>query len=221
MTKGEFVSRVVNGLNSLNKDSRISRRYILNVGVNIVKDFVAKKIEEGMMAKELDILTNIECFEMVPDDVVKCDIIEFRRCHSLMKSKCELPELFGSSFGASVVSVTSLDDYSEYKPVTLKQFRRNLERVSTNEEYKEFYVKDNYLYLPNSHTRRVNVEVLTLFPEMVKECGQEDDDCINIYDTKFVVPAKIQENVVKATVQEIASKKQIPTDENPNLDSLS
>lgn len=220
MTKGEFVSRVVNGLNALNKDSRVSRRYILHVGTNIVKDFVAKKLTEGLLLKDLDIITNISCLEMVCEDTISCDIIEFKRCESLMKSKCKLPELFGSSFGASIISVTSIDDLTEFKPTTLKQYRRNLDRVNYyDDEFKEFYVKDNYLYLPNSNALRVNVELITLYPELIRACGEEQNDCIDVYESKFIVPSKIVDNVVKATIQEIAFKKQIPIDENPNLDS--
>lgn len=222
MKKGEFVSRVVNGLNALNKDTRISRRYILNVGTNIVKDFVAKKLTEGMLLKDLDIITTIDCFEMEPDNVVSCGIVEFSRCESLMKSKCKLPELFGGIFGASIVSVTSIDDLTEFKPVSLKQFRRNMDRsTEIGQDYKEYYVKDRYLYIPNSNVRRLNVELITLYPEDVRCCGQEEEDCVDIYDTKFIVPSKIIDNVVKATIQEIAFKKQIPVDENPNLDSMS
>ena len=217
LTKGEFVSRVINGLNSLNKDQRISRRYILHVGINIVRDFLGKRITEGLLLRDLNIVTNIDCLEMIPEDTVKCDIIEFKRCKSLMRSKCKLPELFGSSFGASIISVTALDDMTEFKPITLKQFRRNLNREDMEGLF-EYYVKDNYLYLPNSNVRRVNVELITLFPEDVKNCGEEDD-CKEVYETEFIVPSKFIDNVVKATIQEVAFKKQIPTDENPNLDS--
>jgi len=218
LTKGDFVSRVINGLNSLNKDQRISRRYILHVGQNIVRDFLGKRITEGLLLKDLNIVTNIDCLEMVSFDTVKCDIIEFKRCKSLMRSKCKLPELFGSMFGASIISVTSLDDMTEFKPITLKQFRRNVEREEIKDLY-EYYVKDNYLYLPNSSVRRVNVELITLYPEDVMSCGKDENDCTDVYETEFIVPSKFIDNVVKATIQEVAFKKQIPTDENPNLDS--
>lgn len=217
LTKGDFVSRVINGLNSLNKDQRISRRYILHVGQNIVRDFLGKRITEGLLLRDLNIVTVIDCLEMVPENTVKCDIIEFKRCKSLMRSKCQLPELFGSSFGASVVSVTALDEMTEFKPITLKQFRRNLDRNNIEGLF-EYYVKDRYLYLPNSHVKRVNVELITLYPEDVKSCGEEDE-CKDVYETEFIVPSKFIDNVVKATIQEVAFKKQIPTDENPNLDS--
>lgn len=46
ITNGEFVSRVVNDLNSLNKDSHISRRWILNIGRTKAESYVA---QNGMM----------------------------------------------------------------------------------------------------------------------------------------------------------------------------
>lgn len=221
MTKAEFISRIVNGLNSLNKDSRISRRYILKVGQQIVKDFVAKHIFEGKLLKDLDLLTHIDCFPMGEDNIIRCDIAEFRRCKSLMKSECKLPELFGGAFGNSIISVYSIDELVEIKPITLTQYRRNLDR-NKSEGILYYYEKDGYLYIPDSKVKRVGVEIITLNPEeyTLNGCGcfEEDEECIDIYNTKFILPAKFTENVVKATIQEIAFKKQIPTDVNPNLD---
>lgn len=219
MKKSEFISRIVNGLNSLNKDARISKRYILKVGQQIVKDFVAKNISNGKLLKDLDLLTHIECFPMETDDIIKCDIVEFRRCKKLMKSTCKLPELFGTDFGNSIMSVYSLDELIEIKPITLSQYRRNLDRQKSDVIY--YYEKDGFLYIPDSSVRRVGVDVLTLSPEefTLQGCGcnDEKEECIDIYETKFIIPAKFIENVVKTTIQEIAFKKQIPTDTNPNL----
>lgn len=220
MTKAEFISRIVNGLNSLNKDSRISKRYILKVGQQIVKDFVAKNLSDGKLLKDLDLITHIECLPMEKDDIIKCDIVEFRRCKNLMKSSCKLPELFGTLFGNSIIAVYSIDELVEIKPITIQQYRRNLNRKQA-EGVIYYYEKDGYLYIPDSSVRRVGMDVLTLNPEefTLNGCGcyQEKEDCIDIYNTKFIIPAKFTENVVKATLQEIAFKKQIPTDDNPNL----
>lgn len=213
MTKNEFVSRVLNGLNSLNKDQRISRRYVLEVGRNIVKDILSKHHRDGTLLKDLNIVTEIPCLEMISDSTIDCCIAEFKRCHSLMVSKCELPELV---VGTTVLDVSSIDNMIEFKPTNLKQFRRNLER-NGGEEYYEYYIENNRLYLPNSHVKRVNLTLLTLYPEDVKTCGSEDN-CVDIWDSEFIVPGFYLENVVKSTIQEVAFKKQIVTDENPNLD---
>lgn len=207
MKKGEFVSRVINGLNALGKDSRISRRYILHVGKNITKDFISKNIDN---LRDPDLITTISCFKMEEDDVIRCGIAEFRRCKSLMKSVCQLPETLG---GQAIVSVTSLDDHLEFKPTTLKQYRRDRDRGGY---YPEYYLRDGFLYLPNSSVKYISVDLITLDTENI--CSCENDECTEVYETEFIVPGKYIENVVKQTIQEVAFKKQIPVDNNPKLD---
>lgn len=220
MKKSEFVSRVRNGLNSINKDQRIPNRYILNVGINIVKDFVSKNLFRNLLAKDVSLITYIDCLPMEPLDKVDCDIVEFKRCKDLMVSTCELPELFETSFGYSVISVHAIDELSEieFKPIDLKQYRRNQNRQGTDKK-RYYYVKGNKLYIPDSQARVVSVELITLYPEDADKCNcnPKEEDCKDIYDSKFIVPSKYIENVVKATIQEIAFKKQIPIDNNPNL----
>ena len=221
MTKGEFVSRIVNGLNSLSKDQRISKRYILNVGENIVEDFISKHLRDGRLLKDVDLITYVDCLRMEPLDMVKCDIIEFKRCHKLMRSVCKLPDIFTADYGNSIVSVYSVDELTEIKPIELQQYRRNRERRGKADNL-FYYEKDGYLYIPDSEVRTVSLELITMRPEQLAENGcfcddQEIDECRDIYDEKFIIPSKFIDNVVKATIQEVAFKKQIPTDSNPNL----
>lgn len=221
MKKSEFVSRIRNDLNSINKDQRISNRFILNVGMNIVKDFVSKNLFRNLLTKDVSLVTYIDCVPMEKLDNIKCDIVEFRRCKDLMVTSCELPELFETSFGYSVLSVNAIDELSEveFKPIDLKQYRRNLNRPVKNKLF--YYVKDNKIYIPDSNVKVINVSIITLYPEDADKCSctPSEDDCNDIYDSKFIVPAKYIDNVVKATIQEIAFKKQIRIDENPNLDA--
>lgn len=222
MKKSEFISRVVNGLNALNKDTQISKRYILKVGEQTVIDFVSKHLSSGKLTKDLDLITHIECLPLEQDDVIKCDIAEFRRCKKLMKSSCKLPRLFSSDFGNSITSVYSIDELIELKPISLQQYRRNLDRRAV-EGVNYYYVKDGYLYIPDSDVRRVGVELITINPEefTLNGCGcyEEEEKCIDIYDTEFILPAKFTDNVIKTVIQEIAFKKQIPVDNNPNLNT--
>lgn len=220
MKKSEFISRIVNGLKALNKDARISKRYILNVGRDIVKDFVAKNISTGKLVKDLNLITYIDCFPMKPDDTIKCDIVEFKRCKDLAKSVCKLPKMIGADYGNSIVSVYSIDEMTEIKPISLNQYRRNQNRKATDTLF--YYEKNGYLYIPDSKVRRVSLEIITLHPEDVdlSKCSCQEapkEECIDIYDTEFIVPAKFSENVVKATLNEIILQKQMATDTNPNL----
>ena len=138
-----------------------------------------------------------------------------------MVSSCDLPELFETSLGYSILSVHAIDELSEieFKPIDLKQYRRNQKRDVKNKKF--YYVKNNKLYIPDSEARIVSVDLITLFPEDADKCScnPKEEDCKDIYESKFIVPSKYIENVVKATIQEIAFKKQIPIDENPNLNA--
>lgn len=225
MTKGEFISRITNGLNALSKDQRISKRYILHVGERIVEDFLAKHLRDGRLTRDIDLITYIDCLRMEPLDMVKCDIIEFKRCHKLMRSVCKLPDIFTADYGNSIVSVYSVDELTEIKPITLQQYRRNLTRRGKADNL-FYYEKDGYLYIPDSEVRTVSLELITMKPEQIIDNGcycedEEVEECRDIYQERFIIPSKFIDNVVKATIQEVAFKKQIPTDSNPNLNENS
>ena len=142
-TYGDIVSRISNSLNSVSKDNRIPKRYILKVVKDISTFLIAQKLGDRSLYKESNPYITISCFELEPIEVVKCDIIEFRRCKSIMKSKHKLPRLIDSKYGASLKEVTALDDETEFKFTTPAQYRRDKNRGES--DYKYYYIKDGYL----------------------------------------------------------------------------
>ena len=216
MTNAEIVSRVINGLNSVNKDSRISKRYILHTARKKAEFLIAQKLKDKTLYREDNIYTQISCFEMQKEDLVKCDIIEFRRCKSLMRSKEKLPKLIYSSYGSSLKEVTALDDETEFKPTTPSQYRRDKQRGFS--DYSYYYVKDGYLYLIDSEVLRVNLYILTLETDCINSCD-EDNSCQSLWDFDFKVPDKLLETVIAETIREVSISNQTPTDENPNLNA--
>lgn len=222
MTKGQLVSRIVNDIRALNKDEHVSRRYILQIAKDKAKFLLAQKLRDRSIFREDNLFTTIDCFAMEKDDIVKCDIIEFKRCNSLMKSKKKLPDLVFSRFGDSIVSVTTVDGMIAFLPTSLNQYRLNSKRkfakfVTSN----YFYVRDGYLYLPDVEIEAVNIILLTTDKDeadAVSDC-KECDDCKSIWDYEFVCSDKLLEAVVADTLQEVLSTyKQIVVDENPNMD---
>lgn len=216
MTNAEFVSRVVNGLNSVNKDSRLSKRYVLFTGRQKAEFLISQKLRDRSLYREDNLYKEISCFEMKQIDPVKCDIIEFRRCKNLMRSVNKLPKLIYSRYGNSLKEVLSLDDETEFKYTTPAQYRRDRERESS--DYNYYYVKNQHLYLIDSKVKRLNLYILTTNLEDVKDCDCEED-CKSLWDFDFVVPDSLSENVISETIREVSMKLQIPTDENPNLNS--
>jgi hypothetical protein len=219
MTNSEFVSRVRNGLNSISKDDRISRRYILHVGKQKSTFLVSQKLGERSLFREDNIYSVIDCFEMEAIDVVRCDILEFRRCRSIMRSKCKIPKLIYSRYGGSLKEVTTADEEREFKPTTPSQYRRDKNRVEKS-DYVYYYVKDGYLYLLDSEIELVNLYLITMDMDKIEEdCSCNSDKCKSLWDYEFIVPDKLEEAVLGETIKEISMKKQIPADENPNMNN--
>ena len=219
MNNSEFTSRVLNGLNALSKDDRISRRYVLHVGKQKSMFYISQKLNDRSLFREDNIYTTLNCFELERIESVKCDIIEFRKCKSVMKSKKKLPKLIYNRYGNTLKEVTTVDDEKEFKPTIPSQFRRDKNRVSTT-DYIEYYVKDGYLYLLDTEIEIVNLYLLTVDLDVVDNVSAcSTPGCKSLWDYDFVVPDKLEELVIAETVKEISMKKQIPADENPNLNN--
>lgn len=217
MNNKEFVARVLNGLKSLSKDNRISRRFILKVGQEKAKFLISQKAGENSLYRESNLLSSLDCFELKKVDIIKCPIIEFRTCKQLMRSKKKLPELIYSKYGASIKEVTSLDGEYLLKYITPYQYRLNKQRKTDSREL-YFYLKDGYLYLPDLEIQMVQVSLITLDLYELNELSEcKNEDCKSAWDFEFICSDKLMESVVAETIKEVALSKQIQADQNPNL----
>lgn len=221
MTNGEFVSRVINGLNALNKDEHISKRYILRIGQNKSKFYIAQKLLDKSLYRETNLFKTIECMRLDEEETIKCGIHEFMRCDSLMKSRKKIPGLVYNRLGSSVISITSLNGDIEFKAISPKGYVNSKKRKTVQQlKLKYFYIQDNYLYLPDSNIEYVTITYIPFDESEVdaaSECdGKELVDCKSIWDYEFKVPDKLSEQVITETIQEVSMKKRVPPDENPN-----
>lgn len=218
MTNSEIVSRVRNGLNSISKDDRISRRYILHVAKQKATFLISQKLGDRSLFREDNLYKTVDCFEMEPVDVVRCEILEFRRCKSIMKSKCKLPKLIYSRYGNSLKEVITADGEKEFKPITPSQYRRDNNRLE-KPEYIYYYVKDDYLYLLDTEIELVSLYLISMNLDYLEEgcgCKENSEECKSLWDYEFNVPDKLEEAIVGETIKEVAMTKQLPRDENPN-----
>jgi len=218
MTNAEIVSRVRNGLNSISKDDRISRRYILHVAKQKATFLISQKLNDRSLFREDNLYKTVDCFEMEPVDVVRCEILEFRRCKSIMKSKCKLPKLIYSRYGGSLKEVITADGEKEFKPITPSQYRRDKNRLEGS-DYIYYYVKDGYLYLLDTEIELVSLYLISMELDSLEEgccCNDNLEECKSLWDYEFNVPDKLEEAVVGEAIKEVAMSKQMPRDENPN-----
>lgn len=218
MNNKKLVSRVLNGLHAINKDARISKRYILEVATGKAIFFMSQKFKDRSLFRESNIYTTIDCFEMEYIDKYKCDIVEFKSCNTVMKSKKPLPELVYSRYGSSLKEVTNIDFSIDFRPTTPSKFRRDKRREGFGED-RFWYIKDNYLYLPESEVKRVSLALYTPNTyEAKKTSSCNSNECLNPWDFEFSCSTKLLELVIQETIKEVAFRLQISPDENPNMD---
>jgi hypothetical protein len=218
MTNKEFVSKVMNTLRFLTRDDMRSRRYILSVLKDRAKNLIAQKLGERTILDELNLFTEIKCFEFEQVETISCSVVSFRTCKILMKSKKKLPEVVYSRLGASIKSITSIDNSVDFMLVSEEQYRRNKKRKYTYRAENSIYLgTDGHLYIPDQEILAVNIVALTMNPEDTEDCSEcSDSPCKSGWDYDFIVPSKLEDVVFKEALQIISMNRQITEDPNPN-----
>lgn len=220
MTNAEAVSKVINSFKFLNKDERISKRYVLRLLRDVSKNLISQKLLDRTISEESNLYTKIECFEFNQVDIVSCPIIEFRRCNILMKSKNPLPELVFSRNGSSIKEITSLDDFTEIYLTSPDQYRRDSKRQYFSNRDTYLYIDtDNYAYIIDKPVEAVNITILTIKTDEVDEASacSDNSSCKSGFDYEFIVPDKLEDTVFKQVLQILSNPYSARReDNNPN-----
>ena len=224
VTNGEFVSRVINDINAIQKDTRVSKRWILGIGKQKAETYISQKWDEGMLFGEESLYTNIACLRMERLRSIDCCFDEFKICGTLMRSKDRIPGLVHARMKPSVLTVTSVDDGINFDYVSLRKYKNDAKRSFSKIPQYYFYVSDGYIYIPDIHIEAINVTLITTEKNealKLSGCGHDDSkyECMSIWDEQFVCPQKLYEYVVKETIKEASIRLSVPSDENPNMDS--
>lgn len=223
-TNGEFVSRVQNDLKTVSKDGRISKRQILHIGKSKAAFLISQKWDELTMFKEDNVITDIPCFEFEEVEAKYCDIFEFKLCKNVMKSKCKLPNIISAKNGIGVVRAFSVDEEKNYQYITPQRYQAIAKRKYVIKDDRFFYIKDGYMYLPNSTNELLDLSVITLdkkAAEATSTCAN-DNSCKSVWDYDFVCPDRFYDLVVRDTIQELANvwRTSVP-DTNPDMNENS
>jgi len=218
----EFVTRIVNNLKTLTKDGHISRRFVLGIGKTKARFLMSQKLDELTLFREDGIISTIDCFKLKRVDSKECDIFEFRLCENLMKSCGKIPEgLFGKN-GVGIISVLNIDGSKEYHYTTLSKYSGHKYRKYTRKSTGQYYIKDGYLWLPDSTNELVEIRMFSLDKWELDEkcdCKKDKGSCKSRWDYEFVCPDRFLDLVFRDTLQELGNiYRTSVSDENPNLD---
>lgn len=224
ISNGEIVSRVINGMNAIAKDTHISKRWILSILRSKAASYIAQKWVEGTLFDDEALFAHINCVEMIQIHSIDCCVAEFRMCQTLMRSKHRIPGLIITRNGPTILSVTNADRSIYFTKINPRTYINTKKRKYADKEKYVYYYQDGYIWIPDTHIELINVDAITLKKEealKLSACAEEDKSlgCPNVWEDEFICPDKLREYIVKETIQEVSLRMQIPRDENPNLDS--
>lgn len=215
----EAVSKVTNILKTNNKDSRLSRRFILKVLRDSVIVLLVQKLLDRSIYNESSLYSIINCLEMVKIDKIDCPLIEMRTCKTIMKSKKKLPKLLYSRLGSSIKEITSVDGEFQFTIVNEAQYRRNNARQQKLKSEIYCYIDgEGYLYIADKEIYTVNASLITLETEKLNEVSScsNSDGCENYWNAEFICPDRLLDAVFQQTLATLGMTKQIHSDPNPN-----
>lgn len=219
MKNSEAVAMLLNPLKLLNKDSHISRRYVLRTLRTISKTYIAQRLVERALLNDYNLYSTLECFEFKKEETINCPILSFKRCNILMKSIKPLPELIYSKIGASIKNARTVDDMTVVSLIDLNQYVRNSKRKYKLEDEIYIYIdNDRYVYIPDEEIYALNLELLTLETELLDEKSScKKSSCKSYWDAEFICPDRLLNPVFTEATRIIAATYgAIIKDSNPN-----
>ncbi len=219
MSNEEFASLIITTLSSTNKDSKIPRRLALAVGESKAKTYISQKLNDRSLYREVNIYREIPCVEFIEISKVECPIISFRLCDTIYRSKEKIPELLWSKYGHTLKEIRTLDGNKVFLPITASQYRKNKQR-SQQATTLNFFYEDQYVYIVDEPLKMGNLYLLTQdLYELEQICECSDKKCDSVWDFDFVCPDKLEEVIIQETLKQLMVTRQLPKDENPNLNS--
>ncbi len=214
-TKKEVVSKFTNLFKLNNRDQAISRRFILSLLEDTTTTLISQKWLDRTILSELNLYTDISCFEFERVEVIMCPNIEFKMCQVLMKSKNPLPKLVFSRLGASIKNIEALDGNFKFTFLDKGQYSRNKKRqFKLKDEVYIYLGADNHLYIPDVEIDTLQLTILTTKTQEVEDCKK--DCCKSYWEYDFICPDKLLDAVFKEVAGYLGINKQIQQDETPN-----
>ena len=121
----------------------------------------------------------------------------------------------------TTLSVTPVDEHTRYNFISPNQYIDLKKRKYARDTTKYFYVKDGYLYLPDSTVEVVDIRMFTIYRDQALSlcaCNPEHK-CKSAWDQEFICPDRFLDLIIKDTLTELGSIYRTSLeDANPNLD---
>lgn len=220
-TVREAISEVRNDLRLNKIDEWVPSKYIHHKLKGTASLFIKREADDRRLQKYLDIWATIECLEMEEVPLIQCCSIDIPNCKMVMRSKKKLPESYSTRYGYAL-NVSSVDYDRNYLATTPRDYGNILNREYADKSLRYYWIENGYLIIPDSMVESVRVRGVFLDKSSVLRMNtcNEENNCVSLLDSIFVVPEHLLKNVKDATTSAIInSYSQLQPDELPNMNA--
>lgn len=206
MIARDIVSKVRGILKMTSPDLVISDRLIWSVISPINHKLLSQSISRRKAWGVEQLYTTIPCLEMEEVPLYSCcDIVS--EC-MIAKSKKELPEILESSYNLAIKRVSSIDDKVKFSELTTPERYANILKIYPNSDKRYYFLKNRYLYITDPLIE--SVTITAVFKDLVDpdeySCGGDERDCPkNPLDVEFKTLARLEDDIVRLSCQQILS----------------
>ncbi len=207
MTIKQACSDILSLFNSTNLDDRISYRFVKSLLFDAASVFTKQDSELRRMHKLGNLWKPLNCVKFEDASLNDCYSIG---CTNLKRSAIKIPETYQTGYGYAL-KVFNIDYSKEYivtQPSLYKEIKNRPFPTKTG----YFWFIDDYIWIPDS-----SIEEGVILGMFKEHSGDISSDCSKPLDSTFSFP----DYIITITKQEVAKQlgitKQIPADENPDL----
>lgn len=232
----KFISEVNQTINANSVDLRIPNKYIYNLGVDIVADFLKKESEARRITTASEGWSEIACFPMQEVPMSECAGIDVYLCERMMRTVNKVPPTFTGYNGNIIRHVASLNFGQIYEPLRGLRIWNDVQKREVKKKNLKYYVFINqYIYIPlpkgdTSTPEKIRIEAYFKSKWEIEKINNSTDacescdpktPCIDFLDSDFVCPEYLLSPVIQETSRVILTKFKIPEDNKPDLNDYS
>lgn len=200
-----------------NADSRYTNQQLYNILFDQAKWLIKREINGGSIYKNPYFFSLLSCWDVIEGlDSDTCCSIKPRV--KLYRTKNKIPETWLDKNGPVILSVTSIDDSTDFRITTPKGMLSTINdpyKSKTNNKYTFF--ENGYLWFtvnPNKvNIRLYSVDDIRLSKVKCEDCENEENKCIRFLDTDMMIPDWIEAEMYSKALQLLYPLKQFPEDE--------
>lgn len=211
----QVISQVKNKLNAVKLDDRISNKLIYHTLMNYAELLIKRDSDSRKIFKNSGMIVLPEPIELEEiDHTVNSLGIVVPKCKLLKKSINRLPAFFISAYQFPLISVSSIDESTQFDPTTQWYYSQTLNREFRGKK-QYFWIEDGYLVIPNEDIDQVKVK--GYFSDYITP--SLNNACKTKLDVAWSVPDYLSADIIRLTIEDLLVSKKIVKDENSDLNN--